>query len=159
MEPAPGKRSECPIRTLFAQSREQPTGRGCNPTARSQRAAGRKTEMITAPIGRIAPARDTNAPATTGSTGSTGSTSDSSSNAISTAAGGPMGETQFLQLLVSQMQNQDPTAPMDGTQMAAQLAQFSSVEQLINVNAKLDSITSLLTPSTTPAANSAAQGS
>jgi len=115
--------------------------------------------MITAPIGRIAPARDTNAPATTGSTGSTGSTSDSSSNAISTAAGGPMGETQFLQLLVSQMQNQDPTAPMDGTQMAAQLAQFSSVEQLINVNAKLDSITSLLTPSTTPAANSAAQGS
>jgi len=115
--------------------------------------------MITAPIGIITPARDTNAPATTGSTGSTGSTSDSSSGAISTAAGGPMGETQFLQLLVSQMQNQDPTTPMDGTQMAAQLAQFSSVEQLINVNTKLESITSLLTPSTKPAANSAAQGS
>ena len=115
--------------------------------------------MITAPIGRVAPARDTNTPNSTGSTGSTGSTSGSSSDAMTQAAGGPMGETQFLQLLVSQMQNQDPTEPMDGTQMAAQLAQFSSVEQLINVNTKLDSITSLLTPSTTSAANSAAQGS
>jgi len=57
-----------------------------------------------------------------------------------------MGEDQFIQLLVSQMQNQDPTQPMDGTQLAAQLAQFSSVEQLMNVNTKLDSITALLTP-------------
>lgn len=64
-----------------------------------------------------------------------------------------MGETQFLQLLVSQMQNQDPTAPMDGTQLAAQLAQFSSVEQLITVNSKLDGITSLLTPATTTKSN------
>ena len=57
-----------------------------------------------------------------------------------------MGETQFLQLLVSQMQNQDPMNPMDGKDLAAQLAQFSSVEQLMNINTKLDNFTSLLTP-------------
>ncbi len=55
-----------------------------------------------------------------------------------------MGETQFLQLLVSQMQNQDPMSPMDGTQMASQLAQFSSVEQLMDINTKIDSITSIM---------------
>jgi len=63
-----------------------------------------------------------------------------------------MGETQFLQLLVSQMQNQDPMNPMDGKDLAAQLAQFSSVEQLININTKLDNFTALMTP-TTPAAS------
>jgi flagellar basal-body rod modification protein FlgD len=107
--------------------------------------------VITAPIGRIAPARDTNTTGSTGSpgaTGATGATANTAGDPLA-SAGGPMGETQFLQLLVSQMQNQDPTAPMDGTQMAAQLAQFSSVEQLINVNTKLDSITSLLTPPAT----------
>lgn len=45
-----------------------------------------------------------------------------------------MGQSQFMQLLVAQMQNQDPVNPMDGSQFAAQLAQFNSVEQLINVN-------------------------
>ena len=45
-----------------------------------------------------------------------------------------MGKDEFLQLLVAQMKNQDPINPMDGSQMASQLAQFNSVEQLINVN-------------------------
>ena len=45
-----------------------------------------------------------------------------------------MGKQEFLQLLVAQMKNQDPINPMDGSQMASQLAQFNSVEQLINVN-------------------------
>jgi flagellar basal-body rod modification protein FlgD len=51
--------------------------------------------------------------------------------------GGAMGKDQFLQLLVAQMKNQDPLNPMDGTQMAAQLAQFSSVEQLTEINQTL----------------------
>lgn len=46
----------------------------------------------------------------------------------------------FLTLLVTQMQNQDPTAPMDNSQMIAQLAQFSSLEQMENLN---DSFTAL----------------
>lgn len=45
-----------------------------------------------------------------------------------------MGQQQFLQLLVSQMRHQDPINPLDGADFAAQLAQFNSVEQLINVN-------------------------
>ncbi len=45
-----------------------------------------------------------------------------------------MGHQQFLQLLVAQMRHQDPINPLDGAEFAAQLAQFNSVEQLINVN-------------------------
>lgn len=45
-----------------------------------------------------------------------------------------LGKEDFLQLLVAQMKNQDPINPMDGTQFASQLAQFNSVEQLINLN-------------------------
>ena len=45
-----------------------------------------------------------------------------------------LGQQQFLQLLVAQMRHQDPINPLDGAEFAAQLAQFNSVEQLINVN-------------------------
>lgn len=98
--------------------------------------------MITAPYASTA-ARDVAAPS-----GST--TSNSANNAITNAAGGAMGKDQFVQLLITQMKNQDPMNPMDGKDLAAQLAQFSSVEQLININAKLDSFTSLLTPPPSP---------
>ncbi len=60
----------------------------------------------------------------------------------SSSPGGAMGKDQFLQLLVAQMKNQDPESPMDGTQMAAQLAQFSTVEQLQNANDTLTQIAS-----------------
>lgn len=45
-----------------------------------------------------------------------------------------MGRDDFLKLLVTQMKHQDPLNPMDGKDMVAQLAQFSSVEQLIALN-------------------------
>jgi len=51
---------------------------------------------------------------------------------------GNLGKDEFLQLLVAQMRYQDPLNPMDGQQMAAQLAQFSSVEQLFNINKALE---------------------
>ena len=71
--------------------------------------------------------------------------SSTATNSTPTAAsasqpGGAMGKTQFLQLLVAQMKNQDPLNPMDGTQMASQLAQFSTVEQLQNANDTLTQI-------------------
>lgn len=67
--------------------------------------------------------------------------SNSTGGAISRAAtqpGGALGKDQFLKMLVAQMTHQDPLNPMDGQQMAAQLAQFSSVEQLIALNDKFD---------------------
>jgi flagellar basal-body rod modification protein FlgD len=71
---------------------------------------------------------------------------------------GDMGKTEFLQLLVAQLKNQDPLDPSDGKEMAAQLAQFSSVEQLVSVNDTLDQIRDALRtaaaapPAATPAA-------
>ena len=43
----------------------------------------------------------------------------------------------FLQLLMTQLQNQDPTSPMDTNQFTSQLVQFTSVEQQIDTNASL----------------------
>lgn len=59
--------------------------------------------------------------------------------ATAQAPGGALGKDQFLKLLIAQMRNQDPMAPMDGTQMATQLAQFSSLEQLQQINSTLTS--------------------
>jgi len=46
----------------------------------------------------------------------------------------------FLKLLVAQMQNQDPTDPMDASEQVAQLATFSQVEQTIQTNRNLESM-------------------
>lgn len=52
----------------------------------------------------------------------------------STAKPTELGKDTFLQLLVEQMRYQDPLAPTDNAQMIAQLAQFSSLEQMNNLN-------------------------
>ena len=54
---------------------------------------------------------------------------------------GGLNSNDFLKLLVNQLQNQDPLNPMDSQQFAAQLAQYTSVEQLIGINDKLDKLT------------------
>lgn len=46
----------------------------------------------------------------------------------------------FLQLLIAQMSNQDPTDPMDASEQVAQLATFSQVEQTIQTNTHLKSM-------------------
>ena len=51
-----------------------------------------------------------------------------------------LGKEDFLTLLVAQMENQDPLEPQDSTEFIAQLAQYSSLEQQITSNEKLDSI-------------------
>jgi flagellar basal-body rod modification protein FlgD len=63
----------------------------------------------------------------------TGGTTAAASSTGSTA----MGKEAFLTLLITQLQHQDPLNPADSTEFTAQLAQFSSLEQLSNVNENL----------------------
>lgn len=53
-----------------------------------------------------------------------------------------VGYDNFLRLLLTQMQNQDPTEPMKSTEYMAQLATFSQVEQAVKSNEKLDALLS-----------------
>ena len=66
--------------------------------------------------------------------------------------GDQTGQNTFLQLLVTQIRNQDPLNPQDPTQFVTQLAQFSSLEQLLAMNNSLETIETLL--ATTPAEES-----
>lgn len=50
----------------------------------------------------------------------------------------------FLKLMTAQMKYQDPLAPLDATQFVTQLAQFSQVEQSVQMNGKLDNLTGAL---------------
>jgi flagellar basal-body rod modification protein FlgD len=58
----------------------------------------------------------------------------------SDAAAASVDYNAFLQLLVAQMKNQDPTKPMDSAQLMSQLASFSNVEQGIKINQKLETL-------------------
>jgi flagellar basal-body rod modification protein FlgD len=74
------------------------------------------------------------------------------SNAASgKVAGAAPDKTEFLKLLVTQLQHQDPLQPQDGTEFVAQLAQFSSLEQLIDINQNIALLTG--TPGQTTAQN------
>jgi len=71
------------------------------------------------------------------------SNSTTTADAITAAATDPassLGENAFLQLLTAQLQNQDPTQPVDNQQFVAQLAQFSTLEQMQNVSSNLNSL-------------------
>ncbi|WP_319532070.1 flagellar hook assembly protein FlgD [uncultured Cohaesibacter sp.] len=68
----------------------------------------------------------------------------SQSASTSTSEAMSMDYDSFLQLLVTQMKNQDPTEPTDMAEQMSQLASFSNVEQNIQTNTKLDSVLSQL---------------
>jgi flagellar basal-body rod modification protein FlgD len=86
----------------------------------------RPAYAATAPTGPTAP------------TAPTGPAEPSSGAPSLTKSTKGMGQDEFLKMLVAQLKNQDPLNPMDGKDMAAQLAQFSTVEQLITMNKSLE---------------------
>ncbi|WP_088228588.1 flagellar hook capping FlgD N-terminal domain-containing protein [Desulfosporosinus sp. FKB] len=72
-------------------------------------------------------------------TNSAASTSNTS-NTQQTNSNSTLGKDDFLKLLVTQMENQDPMNPMDDTQSIAQMAQFSSLEQMTNIATAMDTL-------------------
>ncbi len=56
------------------------------------------------------------------------------SNTRNTSGVSTPDKTEFLNLLVAQLKNQDPLNPMDNTEFVTQLAAFSSLEQLMSIN-------------------------
>ncbi|HEX2875751.1 MAG TPA: flagellar hook capping FlgD N-terminal domain-containing protein, partial [Polyangiaceae bacterium] len=67
-------------------------------------------------------------------------TTTSAAEGLTNALGGnkAMGRDAFLKLLVAQLKNQDPLKPQDNSAFVAELAQFSSLEQSMGVNDKLN---------------------
>lgn len=63
--------------------------------------------------------------------------------ATATSKNDALGKDAFLQLLVTQMQNQNPLEPQDNGEFVAQLAQFSSLESMQNLTTTVDSIAGL----------------
>ncbi len=53
-----------------------------------------------------------------------------------------LGKDQFLELLVAQMNNQDPLSPQENGEFIAQLAQFSTVEGIENMNTSMEALLS-----------------
>lgn len=106
---------------------------------------------MTAPITGT-PSKSSQLPASSSS-----STGTSNSNPLAGLnPGGKLGQDAFMKLLVAQMTHQDPTAPADSTAMASQLAQFSSLEQLTNINTTLQGQGASTTNLTSAVNNSAA---
>jgi flagellar basal-body rod modification protein FlgD len=94
---------------------------------------------------------------TPGTQGSNGTSSSSSSSSVGSLAASDSlaNEQTFLQLLVAQLKNQDPSNPMDGTQFVSQLAEFSQLEQQLAMRQDLDKIAgSIGSSSVDPNANS-----
>jgi flagellar basal-body rod modification protein FlgD len=88
----------------------------------------------------------TNLP-TTGTGTPTGSapTTGTGSSSSATAAPGTLGGTDFLTLMLAQLQNQDPTSPVDSNTFLTQLAQLSEVQGITSLNTNFSALSTSLT--------------
>jgi len=91
--------------------------------------------------------KQTNLPTTgTGTPTGTGTaTGSGSSTANSASSLGTLGGTDFITLMLAQLQNQDPTSPVDSNTFLTQLAQLSEVQGITSLNTNFSSLSSSLT--------------
>lgn len=71
---------------------------------------------------------------------SNASSTSSSSSSTSGNKVDELGENDFLKLLTTQLENQDPMNPMDNTQFISEMAQFTSLKQVSSINTTLTSL-------------------
>ena len=88
------------------------------------------------------------AAAVSASNAGTSSAGTSTSSSAASGAGSPLAQlganfNQFLQLLLTQVQNQDPTAPTDTDQFTTELVQFTGVQEQVNANTSLGQLIGL----------------
>jgi len=80
-------------------------------------------------------------------TGSSQAASGQTNQTKDTAAGDALEQKEvFLQLLVAQIRNQNPLNPADGIQFVTQLAQFSQLEETIQMRTDLDAMAKVISP-------------
>ena len=98
--------------------------------------AAQQNSLITAANAAAAAAPN----ATAGAASGTSAATQTGATALSSLSGN---FTDFLNMLMTQLQNQDPTSPMDTNAFTTELVQFSSVEQQINTNTSLTQLIQL----------------
>ena len=82
----------------------------------------------------------------TGGTTTTGASSTLPGVTMATGAAGQMNENDFLKLMTTQLTTQDPFNPVDNTQMVAQMAQFSQLAGISEMNQSLASMAQAFAP-------------
>jgi flagellar basal-body rod modification protein FlgD len=91
-------------------------------------------------------------PATSSVVTASAANSQNSTNSMGNAS-------TFLNLLVAQLQNQDPTNPVDGTTFVTQLAEFNNVEQSLAIRQDMDAVSEKYLGTATPPSDQTSTGS